>query len=266
MINRSSPFRDLAGAFVLAKLLAVIAGAIYSARGAPAGAPELLAHGMALLLFSSALRLRNFQVPAPWPPGLNSPLRPFAWWLLALPIGLLLRWGSEGLHLLATCAFDAGLAASEIQSLGSSAATLPTPIGWLGLSVGAVEEEFVYRVMLLGWLAVHLGWPAALVIIGIAFGLIHANSVALAGSIGLGLLYLLSRSLAVTATAHLAANLAHPLLVATGLRINVEQGLQFAAIFAVALFFVVATGAGWLWLATRRSRPMDGLAEEATAP
>gem|GEM_PF-2045140 len=168
--------------------------------------------------------------------------------MLALPLGVFLRVGSEALYLLSAAAASPTLATEEFRTLATASTTLPTWSFWPATLVAALDEEFFYRVVLLGSLATRWHWSIALLASSAVFALPHASPVAFLGGLGLGLLYLQSRSLWVVFVAHAAANLLHPGLQWRGIAIDSDLAWQLAWLLAPAFVAFLA------WTSLRLAR------------
>lgn len=253
MSNRLPSLRDLLGLCLLAKLLELTVATTVVVQGGQEDEAAWLAAGTSLLIMAGGLRLRGWSLPSLALQG--QPAIPHAaarWLLLALPLGVFLRVGSEALYLLVAAAASPAQVAEDFSTLATVTTTLPPWTFWPALLIGALEEEFFYRVVLLGWLATRWHWGIALLVSSAVFAVPHGSPVAFLGGLGLGLLYLQSRSLPVVFIAHVAANLVHPWLQWRGVAIDSDLAWQLAWLLAPA--FIAFLGGSVLHLARSRCR------------
>ena len=231
--NRLPSLRDLLGLCLLAKLLELTVATTVVVQGGQEDEATWLAAGISLLIMAGSLRLRGWSLPSPGVQGRRA--IPNARWLpLALPLGLLLRSGSEALYLLIAAAASPAQVVEDFNTLATVTMTRPPWAFWPALLIGALEEEFFYRVVLLGWLATRWHWSIALLVSSAVFAVPHGNPVAFLGGLGLGLIYLQSRSLLAAFIAHVAANLVHPWLQWRGIAIDSDLTWQLAWLLAPA--------------------------------
>lgn len=247
--------RELLGLCLLAKLLELTVATTVMVQGGQEDEATWLAAGVCLLIMASSLRLRGWSLPSLAPQ--RQPAIPHAgrWLLLALPLGVLLRVGSEALYLLVAAAASPAQVAEDFNILATVATTRPPWAFWPALLIGALEEEFFYRVVLLGWLATRWHWSIALLVSSAVFAVPHGNPVAFLGGLGLGLVYLQSRSLLAAFIAHVAANLVHPYLQWRGIAIDSELTWQLAWLLAPAFIAFLLGSVFNLMRSHRASRP-----------
>ncbi|HYG06577.1 MAG TPA: CPBP family intramembrane glutamic endopeptidase [Stenotrophomonas sp.] len=201
---------------------------------------QWLSAAVALLVMAGGAHLCRWPLPRPWPDAAQCD-RVLPWLLVAPALGVLLRAGSESSYLLAMGLALPSAAAGELAELAQATAAVAPPWAfWPATLTGALEEEFIYRALLLGYLVMRWHWGLALLASSAVFALPHASPVAFLGGIGLGLIYLLPRNLAVAWLAHVAANLVHPLLQWSGATVD-PQHAWLAACWLGPLFvaFVV---------------------------
>lgn len=129
---------------------------------------------------------------------------------------------------------EPGASGGRLQYLGHGDDDPAALAFWPALLISALEEEFFYRVVLLGWLATRWHWSIALLVSSAVFAVPHGNPVAFLGGLGLGLIYLQSRSLLAAFIAHVAANLVHPWLQWRGIAIDSDLTWQLAWLLAPA--------------------------------
>lgn len=243
----SIPAREMFFAFILAKLVAIVAGVALT-RGHPEfqHLASSFASTTSLVLFILLVMLGARQSPGQVIAATSVDYRPagglLRWIAIAVLAGLALRFGISGLVLGMFQVLDPEQIAAEIKDL---VAVLDDParpldvLAYLLVLVDATNEEILYRRILQTWSCRRFGLTGGVLGVALIFGAIHASPAALVMGLWLGLLYLYSGRLWVAAVAHAVTNLAVYLLAA--MQQPGTQALFFALSYAAAALTVVAT-------------------------
>ena len=215
-----------------------------------------LSHTISLVTFFGLLLLATKQSP----PGfinatsLKSSARGNAalWLGHSIPLGFLIRFGSEGIVLIFMYFYSPGLALEEFESLTSRHGETLGGIGILVILmviVGALDEEFIYRKVGLWHFCWRYGVCKGIVVVSLIFGAVHLNPVAALAAFCLGAAYIVSGRLWVAVIAHAAGNVFHPLFHPLVRTSDWNTYFLLSAISAFVLAAVIA-----FFLATVRSR------------
>lgn len=210
--------KDIIALFLITKILSVgIAFYIFGLDGND-NYIEMLAHGLSLVLLFGSLfliakrsgtaLLSDSKVAGPKWGNL------IVWMILCIPLGILVRFGCEGIYLTFVNTYDHQLALAEFNDLLAHYSSGNAYVVWILISValiGSLDEEFAYRRILLWHFSEKYGVVVAILVTSLVFGAIHWNPVALLAAGCLACAYLASGRLWVAVIAHASGNLFHPL-------------------------------------------------------
>lgn len=242
------PTRDIVLAFILAKLVAVVAGALPGWKYPELGHVAVpFAHAIAALLFVLLVMQGGRQslraVIAATAIGRRMPSgHPVGWLLLAMAAGVLMRLGTSGLVLGTLELLDADAATAQFADLLAAYQEPAFRVTLLLVAarlVGAAEEEITYRRILQSHFCRRYGLGSGVLLVAIAFGAMHLDPQAVVAGLCLTLMYLVSGRLWVPVIAHACNNLTYPAMVTLG--IPLVRAPFFVICHAAAAVLIVST-------------------------
>jgi len=179
---------------------------------------------------------------------------------LAIPLGLLLRFGNGGLVLGAFRVFDSpsydAVLADALSPFSGPAAGGLTWLLVINMLTGAFEEELIYRRILQSRFCGRYGLAGGILIVSVIFYLMHiTNPMAFVAGVFFSLLYVFTGRLWVPVVTHAAANLAFPALAT--LRVSTTPSGFVLVTYVSAVLLCVAAVAMFMAISQRTVPPYE---------
>lgn len=239
--------RDILIIFVIAKIVSLVIAIFILGSDGDTGSIRILAHTASLVVFSCLLLLVTKETLS----ALLSNTRvrgrkwgrTLTWMILAVPIGIMVRFGSEGIYLLTVNAYDHQIAIGEFNELIANSRNTIGPTLWLLIAaalVGAIDEEFIYRRIFLWHFIRSYGVVAGIVIASFIFGAVHLNPVTMLAGTCLTCIYLACGRLWVVVIAHASGNVFHPVMYSLISKVTWDTYFMASILASIVLCVVMA--------------------------
>jgi len=232
-------------AFILAKLVATVAGAVLASSHSDLERLIVtLASITSMVIFVLLVMLGGKQSIAQVVAATAALHKPkgslFLWLAVAFVAGLAFRFGISGVVLGVLQVVDPQSIATELNELAAARndPTLPLDVlAFLLVLIDATNEEIVYRRILQTYFRARYGLVIGVIGVAMAFGAIHASIPAALVGLWLGLLYLFTGRLWVAAVAHAVGNLG--VFAMAAMQQPGMQGLYLVTCYVAAALMVV---------------------------